>query len=89
MEEASVLGNRIGILSGGEMKVIGTPLELIEKYTQSVNLNITKHSDANDDTIVGYILDYFENKNLNIEFENFNREIMFRISTENQIIKHI
>ena len=62
MEEASVLGNRIGILSGGEMKVIGTPLELIEKYTQSVNLNITKHSDANDDTIVGYILDYFEIK---------------------------
>ena len=87
MEEAAVLGNRIGILSEGEMKVIGTPLELIEKYAQNVNLNITKHFDSNEDIIISYILDNFNNKNLNIDIENFNREILFRISTENQEIK--
>ena len=87
MEEAAVLGNRIGILSEGEMKVIGTPLELIEKYAQNVNLNITKHFDSNEDIIISYILDNFNNKNLNIDIENFNREILFRISAENQEIK--
>ena len=32
MEEASVLGNRIGIMAEGVLKCIGTPLFLIEKY---------------------------------------------------------
>ena len=82
MEEASVLGNRIGILSEGKMKCIGTPLELIEKYTNSVNLNITKHFNANNDLIVDYVLDKFDDKNLDIDFENFNREILFRIPTD-------
>ena len=42
MEEASVLGNRIGILSEGNMKCIGSPLFLIEKFGKNINLNITK-----------------------------------------------
>ena len=87
MDEASFLGNTIGILSGGEMKIIGTPLELIEKYTQSVNLNLTKHSDANENNIIDYIFNKFKDKNIDIDFENFNREILFRISTENDEIK--
>ena len=32
MEEASVLGNRIGIINEGRMKCIGTPLFLIERF---------------------------------------------------------
>ena len=87
MDEASVLGNRIGILSEGEMKVIGTPLELIEKYTQSVNLNITKLSGVNDDNIIDYIYNKFKTKNIDIDFENFNSEILFRISTSKNQIK--
>ena len=87
MEEASVLGNRIGILSKGKMQCTGTPLELIEKYTNSVNLNITKHYNANNDAIVDYILDKFEGKNIDIDFENFNREILFRISTDKEEIR--
>ena len=69
MEEASVLGNKIGILSEGKMQCIGTPLELIEKYTNSVNLNITKHSEANDDEIISFVLENFGD--LDIYFENF------------------
>ena len=79
MEEASVLGNKIGILSDGKMQCIGTPLELIEKYTNSVNLNITKHSDAKDDEIISYILQNFGD--LDVYFETFNRDILFRIPT--------
>ena len=32
MEEASVLGKRIGIINAGKMKCIGSPLFLIERY---------------------------------------------------------
>ena len=79
MEEAQILGERIGILSEGKMQVVGTPLELIDKYTNSVNLNITKHSNANEDIIIQYILQTFEG--LDVYFENFNRDILFRIPT--------
>ena len=84
MEEAQVLGNRIGILSEGKMQCIGTPLELIEEYTNSVNLNITKHSKANDDEIIAFILQNFGD--LDVNFENFNKNILFRIPTNKVII---
>ena len=80
MEEASILGNRIGILSYGKIQCIGTPLELIEKYTNVVNLNITKHSDANNDLIISFLLDILEN--LDINYEIFNKDILFRIPTD-------
>ena len=80
MEEASILGNRIGILSEGKMQCIGTPLELIEKYTNCINLNITKHFNADDDFIIASVLDNFGD--LDINFENFNRDILFRIPTD-------
>ena len=79
MEEAQILGDRIGILSEGKMQVVGTPLELIDKYTNNVNLNIIKHADANEDKIIGHVLQSFGD--LDIYFENFNRNILFRIPT--------
>ena len=47
MEEAAVLGNRIGILSEGNMKCIGSSLFLIERFGKNINLNITKELGAN------------------------------------------
>ena len=75
MEEASVLGKRIGIINAGKMKCIGSPLFLIELYGKYMSLNITKEDDANNDMIVEFI------KNLaqNIEYEVLSEEIMFRI----------
>ena len=35
MEEASVLGKRIGIINGGKMKCIGTPLFLMKGLENS------------------------------------------------------
>ena len=77
MEEAQVLGNRIGILSEGKMQRIDTPLKLIEDFTNNIKLNITKHSNAEDDTIIAFILQLFGDHE--ISFENFNKDILFRI----------
>ena len=82
MEEASVLGNRIGILSEGKMQCTATPLELIDKYTNHINLNITKGSKADDDHIIQFVLQNLAS--LNINFENFNRDILFRIPTDDK-----
>ena len=49
MEEASVLGKRIGIINAGKMKCIGTPLFLIERFGKFMNLNITKEEGADND----------------------------------------
>ena len=81
MEEAQVLGNRIGILSEGKMQRIDTPLKLIEDFTNNIKLNITKHSDADDDSIIAFFLDKFGDHE--ISFENFNKDILFRIPINN------
>ena len=79
MEEAAVLGNRIGILSEGDMKCIGSPLFLIERFGKNINLNITKELEANNEEIINFI-----KENLNdIEYEIYNEEILFRIPKNN------
>ena len=78
MEEASVLGNRIGILSEGNMKCIGSPLFLIEKLGKNINLNITKKTEADNEEIINFINNNI-GKNIVIENEIFNEEILFRI----------
>ena len=75
MEEASVLGKRIGIINAGRMKCIGSPLFLIEKYGKFMSLNITKESDADTNAIVEFITSLSKN----IEYEILSEEIMFRI----------
>ena len=75
MEEASVLGKRIGIINAGKMKCIGSPLFLIELYGKYMSLNITKEDDANNDTILEFINNLAEN----VEYEVLSEEIMFRI----------
>ncbi len=75
MEEASVLGKRIGIINAGRMKCIGSPLFLIEKYGKFMSLNITKESNADTNAIV----DFITSLSKNIEYEILSEEIMFRI----------
>ena len=84
MEEASVLGNRIGILSEGVMKCIGSPLFLIENFGKNLNLNITKEIEANNDIIIDFIKNNSGN-NLNIEYEIFNEEILFKMPKDDKI----
>ena len=75
MEEASVLGNRIGIMAEGVLKCIGTPLFLIEKYGKFLSVNIYKDKNANNDEIINY----FKSKAEGIETEILTQEILIRI----------
>ena len=75
MEEASVLGKRIGIISDGKMKCVGSPLFLIEKYGRFMSLNVSKEEDADNEKIVEFIKSLANN----IEYEVLSEEIIFRI----------
>lgn len=45
-EEADVLGDRIAIMSHGEIKCLGTPLHLKNKYGDGYRINVTARPDA-------------------------------------------
>ena len=79
MEEASVLGKRIGIINAGKMKCIGSPLFLIEKYGKFMSLNIVKDENADSDKIVDFITHLADN----VEYEVLSEEIMFRVPIKN------
>ena len=79
MEEASVLGKRIGIINEGKMKCIGTPLFLIERFGKFMSLNISKDAEANNESIVNFI----KSRAPNLEYEILSEEIIFRIPKEN------
>ena len=80
MEEASVLGSRIGILAEGNMKCIGTPLFLIEKYGKQMSVNIYKELGANDQSII----EFFESRVEGITYEKLSEEILFKIPKDNK-----
>ena len=79
MEEASVLGKRIGIINLGQMKCIGTPLFLIEKFGKYMNITLSKGEGANNDEIISFINSLVQNG----QFESLSEEIMVRIPKNN------
>ena len=81
MEEASVLGKRIGIINAGKMKCIGTPLFLIERFGKYLSLNITKEEGAENEKIINFV----KQKASNIEHEILSEEILIRIPKDNFI----
>ena len=84
MEEASVLGKRIGIINAGTMKCIGSPLFLIEKFGKYMSLNITKEFDADDDKIVNFVTSLSNG----IQYEILSEEIMFRVPIKEEKINN-
>ena len=79
MEEASVLGKRIGIINLGQMKCIGTPLFLIEKFGKYMNITVSKEEGASNDEIINFI----NNSVKDTQFESLSEEIMIRIPKSN------
>ena len=79
MEEASVLGKRIGIINLGQMKCIGTPLFLIEKFGKYMNITLNKEEGASNPDISNYINNYVKDA----EFESLSEEILVRIPKNN------
>ena len=79
MEEASVLGKRIGIINLGKMKCVGSPLFLIEKFGKYMNITLNKEEGANNDDICQFILE----KTGEAKFESLSEEILARIPKNN------
>ena len=82
MEEASVLGKRIGIINEGKMKCIGTPTFLIEKFGRFINLKITKEEGGDNQNII----DFISKRAPNVEYEIFSEEILFKIPKNSEKI---
>ena len=75
MEEAAVLGNRIGIVSNGKLKCCGNGLFLIDRFGKYLSLNVYKQPDANDNEIIQFM----KQKIPEVEYEILSEEILFRI----------
>lgn len=75
MEEAAVLGNRIGIVSNGKLKCCGDRLFLIDRFGKYITLNIIKKSDCDEKDIIQFVQDRIHN----VHFQKFSEEIIFRI----------
>ena len=50
MDEADILGDRIGIMNEGEISCIGTPLYLKNKYGTGYSLTVVKKSGISSPT---------------------------------------
>ncbi len=75
MEEAAVLGNRIGIMAEGVLKCIGTPLFLINRYGKYMSITVNLEHDADNEEIV----QWFKQRASGVEFEVLSQEILIRI----------
>ncbi len=58
MEEADVLGDKIAIMSRGELKVVGTPLDLKQSRGDGYHLSVGIASPGDSD-IINNVNEYF------------------------------
>ena len=84
MEEASVLGKRIGIINLGKLKCLGSPLFLIEKFGKYMTLNVTKEKKADNKIIIDFISKFFTH----IKYEVLHEEILFRIQIKGEDLEN-
>lgn len=97
MEEASVLGKRIGIVSHGKMKCSGTSLFLINKFGQHISLTLIKQKSKESNEkinkgIIKFIKTNFSENSVNhksksLEFEELSEEILVKIPKNNDQFK--
>jgi len=57
MEEAAILGNRIGIVSNGKLKCCGNSLFLIDRLGKYISLDIYPNKDAKPEKILKFVSD--------------------------------
>ena len=79
MEEAAILGKRIGIISNGNLICLGTTLFLIEKYGKFISINIIKDINSVNHDIIKFIKNIFDDYDNEIKIEVLSQEILFRI----------
>ena len=81
MEEAAILGNRIGIVANGKLKCCGTSLFLINRFGKYISLTIVKDQNCDDQKVINFIKQKIGN---NVEFDIFSEEILVRINKDNE-----
>ncbi|XP_026685322.1 ATP-binding cassette sub-family A member 3-like [Diaphorina citri] len=59
MDEADLLGDRIAIINGGQLKAIGTPFSLKKEFGQGYSLTLIKdHKGFNESQVTAFIREY-------------------------------
>ena len=79
MDEADILGDRVGIMNEGELTCIGTPLYLKNKYGSGYTLTAVKKNGINTDT---FDLEHYINERLGAEVtktSDISNEVNFQI----------
>jgi ABC-type multidrug transport system ATPase subunit len=76
MEEAEALSDKIMIMHEGEIKAVGTPLELKEKYGKGYKITFLTYEKSKLKVLVGKILQKF---NLERETEG---SVTYQVPTE-------
>ena len=79
MEEAAILGKRIGIISNGNLICLGSTLFLIEKYGKYISINIIKDKNSVNHEIIKFIKNIYDDFDNEIKIEVLSQEILFRI----------
>ena len=78
MEEAAVLGNRVGIISEGELQCLGTPLFLINCFGEYFTLSFRINANTQVDKIIEFVnAKFIEN---GVKHILFTEEVSFQIN---------
>lgn len=73
MDEADLLGDRVAILSNGQLKCVGTPFMLKKKYGYGYTLSLVKKtSDVNTEKISSFL-------------ETFNKKSQLMVNMETEV----
>ena len=75
MEEAAVLGNRVGIISEGELQCSGTPLFLINRFGKYFNLSFQINEQTDLAKLKNFIKENFDQSS----FDEYTEEINFQV----------
>ncbi|EAS03352.2 ABC transporter family protein (macronuclear) [Tetrahymena thermophila SB210] len=77
MDEADYLGDRIGIISDGQIKCVGSSVFLKEKFGNGYNFTFVKElNNSPSDPIINFIKQFFPESNL---ISDYSAEIAFQV----------
>lgn len=82
MEEADVLGDRIGIMAGGKLQCSGTPMFLKKYYGTGYTLKLSLSESGNQTTILSFIQNHVSNASIKSAHSSNETEMFVTLPTE-------
>ncbi|KFM79745.1 ATP-binding cassette sub-family A member 3, partial [Stegodyphus mimosarum] len=79
MEEAEILGDRVAIMTEGEIQCCGSPSFLKRKFGAGYHLHITKAENLDLDTLTGLLREYASGSTMELDTGN---EVIFYLPFE-------